>query len=372
MMASMLWFSTQAAKKPKTAVVMLNMGGPPTLKDVHPFLHNLFTDKQLIQLPFPDILGPFIAKMRAPKVEKRYAEIGGGSPILHWTRLQGESMEKILDEISPSTAPHKHYVMFRYCRPLTEDCLDEMARDGVERAVAFSQYPHYSCTTSGSSLNHLWRTLKEKGMEKQFSWSIIDRWPTHKGYIESVAKKIHEGLTSKFSEADRSKAVILFSAHSIPQKVANRGDPYPVEIAATVHSVMQVLHQNYGYKNSYQLSYQSAVGPVGWLGPSTEKTIELLAHKNRKHILAVPIAFTSDHIETLHELDIEYAELARDKFGLDWQRSPSLNDDAHFTRALADIVKSHLHEQQVHSHQYKFNCPGCVNPDCRSILNPAH
>lgn len=129
-------------------------------------------------------MAPLIARRRTPKIEEQYAKIGGGSPILKWTREQGAGMVKILDEISPSTAPHKPYVAFRYTNPLTEECIEEMKRDGVKRAIAFTQYPQYSCSTTGSSLNEMYRQLKSMGEENGIQWSVIDRWPTHPGLVE--------------------------------------------------------------------------------------------------------------------------------------------------------------------------------------------
>lgn len=152
------------------------------------FLSRLFHDGDLIPLPFQSVLAPLIAKRRTPKIEKQYADIGGGSPILKWTRLQGEGMVKLLDEMSPETAPHKAYVAFRYANPLTETCLDEMKRDGVTRAVAFTQYPQYSCSTTGSSLNEMWRQTEERttkeGLENEIQWSVIDRWGVHEGFVD--------------------------------------------------------------------------------------------------------------------------------------------------------------------------------------------
>lgn len=167
---------------------MMNMGGPATLDQVGDFLSRLFHDRELIQLPFQSRLAPLIARRRTPKIVEQYRKIGGGSPILRWTRLQGEEMCKLLDEIHPETAPHKPYVAFRYARPLTEEALDEMARDGVTRAVAFTQYPQYSCSTTGSNLNELYREIRrrqERGApEGNIEWSVIDRWPTQEGLVE--------------------------------------------------------------------------------------------------------------------------------------------------------------------------------------------
>lgn len=170
----------------------MNMGGPATLPEVGDFLSRLFHDRDLIPLPFQKRLAPLIAARRTPKIKKQYEEIGGGSPILRWTKLQGAEMCKLLDEIHPETAPHKTYVAFRYARPLTEEALDEMAADGVQKAIAFTQYPQYSCSTTGSNLNELYKEIvkrKENGApEGNIDWSVIDRWPTHEGLIEVSEK----------------------------------------------------------------------------------------------------------------------------------------------------------------------------------------
>jgi protoporphyrin/coproporphyrin ferrochelatase len=147
-------------------------------------LKNLFSDGDLIPLPFQRFLAPIIARRRTPKIEKQYMEIGGGSPILRYTKLQGEGMAKLLDELHPETAPHKSYVAFRYVRPLTEETSKQMKADGVTRAIAFTQYPQYSCSTTGSSLNELFRRGKGGEIGQNVEWSVIDRWGTHPGFIE--------------------------------------------------------------------------------------------------------------------------------------------------------------------------------------------
>lgn len=158
------------------------------MQDVNAFLRRLFSDNELIDLGrWQSLLGPVIANVRTPAIKKHYDEIGGGSPIGHWTRLQGEQMAAKLDALSPATAPHKAYTAFRYAEPLTEHALMSMADDGVEHAIAFSQYPQYSCTTSGSSLNNLWRETERLGLRDRFKWSVIDRWHVHEGYIGRYA-----------------------------------------------------------------------------------------------------------------------------------------------------------------------------------------
>lgn len=296
----------------------------PQVEETHDFLSRLFHDGDLIPLPFQSRIAPWIARRRTPKIEEQYRKIGGGSPILKWSREQAASMVKILDELSPATAPHKPYVAFRYARPLTEECLEEMRRDGVRRAVAFTQYPQYSCSTTGSSLNELWRQMREPSRSTfpptatplpdgagvhtdDITWSVIDRWPTHPGFIKAVANRIRATLASYPAEA-RSKVVLLFSAHSLPMSVVNRGDPYPSEVAATVHAVMAEL----GNVNPYRLVWQSQVGPSAWLGPQTSDAIKGLHRLGYNDAVLVPIAFTSDHIETLYELDLEYLHEAKE------------------------------------------------------------
>lgn len=348
-----------------TGIVMMNLGGPKTLDDVRPFLLKLFEDREIIQLPLQSILGPFIAKRRTPKVQKLYANIGGGSPILKWMQEQGRGMCERLDELLPKTAPHTFYVAFRYVQPFSEDALSQMKADGVKRAVAFTQYPQFSCSTTGSSINELWRAAKRIGLQSEFQWSVIDRWGTHPKFIEAMTQTVRDGL-EQFEPSEREDVMIMFSAHSLPLDVINRGDPYPQEIGASVHEVMKQLD----FSHEYLLCYQSDVGPVPWQGPSTEDVIKNLGQKKRKNVLVVGIAFTSDHIETLSEIDLEYAELAHTVGITNFKRAPAFNGQALFQDALAQIVYEHLQSSEACTRQYGLRCPGCVNPQCRNILNP--
>lgn len=348
-----------------TGIVMMNLGGPRDLEGVNPFLNALFKDREIIQLPMQDFLGPFIANRRTKKIQQHYQEIGGGSPILDWTEEQGRGMVERLDRISPETAPHRFYVAFRYIDPTSDDALKAMAADGVKRAVAFTQYPQFSCSTTGSSVNELWRAARRTGLKDAFRWSVIDRWPVHAGFADAMAETVRMGLQN-FAEEERDDVLLLFSAHSLPLDVINRGDSYPAEVGASVHEVMQRL----GYRHEYLVAYQSDVGPVPWLGPSTEHVIKELGKKKIKKVLVVGIAFTSDHIETLHELDIEYGELAHEVGITQFHRAPAFNGMPEFQDALADIVADHLRSGEAASPNYGFRCPGCVNPQCRNVLNP--
>ncbi|EIN11829.1 ferrochelatase [Punctularia strigosozonata HHB-11173 SS5] len=345
---------------------MLNMGGPSTVEETHDFLTNLFLDGDLIPLPFQRQLAPWIAKRRTPQIEQQYKDIGGGSPILKWSQTQGSGMAALLDELHPETAPHKPYVAFRYANPLTHETLRQMKADGVKRAVAFTQYPQYSCSTTGSSLNEIYRRGKA-GEIGDIEWSVIDRWGTHPGFVDAVALNIQAAL-SKFPEESRSSVVLLFSAHSLPMSVVNRGDPYVLEVSATVAATMAHLKEKWGVENPYRLVWQSQVGPSAWMGMQTGEAIKGLARLGKKHVVLIPIAFTSDHIETLYEMDLEYVKEG-EELGMHVERSDSLNDSPVFIRALADIAAKHLADYSSGkippaSTQMRLRCPGCTNGTC--------
>uniref|UniRef100_A0A673IRG1 Ferrochelatase, mitochondrial n=1 Tax=Sinocyclocheilus rhinocerous TaxID=307959 RepID=A0A673IRG1_9TELE len=354
---------TQENRKPKTGILMLNMGGPEKLEDVHDFLLRLFMDTDLMQLPVQNKLGPFIAKRRTPKIQEQYSKIGGGSPIKAWTTMQGEGMVKLLDEMCPETAPHKFYIGFRYVHPLTEEAIEQMEKDGVERALAFTQYPQYSCSTTGSSLNAIYRYYSSRSDRPKMRWSVIDRWPTHPLLIEVTHTHTHPLLIEVTHTHTHPLLIEVTHTHTHPLliEVVNRGDPYPQEVGATVQRVMDRL----GHCNPYRLVWQSKVGPMAWLGPQTDEVIKGLCQRGKKNLLLVPIAFTSDHIETLHELDIEYSQILGEECGVEnIRRAESLNGNPLFFRALADLVQSHLKSNEPCSRQLTLRCPLCVNPTC--------
>ncbi|EON68347.1 ferrochelatase [Coniosporium apollinis CBS 100218] len=358
------------SSKGPTAMVFMNMGGPSTTDEVGDFLSRLFADADLIPLGrLQNYLGPLISRRRTPKIKKQYAEIGGGSPIRKWSEHQCEEMCKILDKTSPETAPHKPYLAFRYANPLTEEMYNKLLADGFGggrggRAVAFTQYPQYSCSTTGSSLNELWRWRNKLegpragGVDPAgaIQWSVIDRWPTHAGLVEAFAQNIEKTLATYPAER-RDKVVLLFSAHSLPMSVVNRGDPYPAEVAATVYAVVQRL----GMRNPYRLVWQSQVGPSAWLGAQTSDTVHNYISRGQKDLALIPIAFTSDHIETLYELDKEVIG----ETGLDSvKRVESLNGSKVFIEALATLAKAHLESGRACSAQMMLRCPGCTSERC--------
>ncbi|KAJ8980469.1 hypothetical protein NQ317_013222 [Molorchus minor] len=339
---------------------MLNMGGPEKLDQVGDYLFKIMTDRDMIQLPIAqDILGPWIAKRRTPKVQKMYKDIGGGSPILKWTKLQGELLCKTLEKEMPQNAPYKPYVAFRYVTPFTDDAFSELEQDNVEQVILFSQYPQYSCATSGSSFNDIYRYFKGKKFP-DFKFSVIDRWATHPLLAKCFADLIRKEL-QQISDDDKKDLIILFSAHSLPLKTVNRGDSYPSEVGATVQLVMSELNFSY----PYQLVWQSKVGPLPWLGPMTDEAIKTYVKQGKKAFVVVPIAFVNEHIETLHELDIEYCKELANEVGVKTiRRVATPNDHPLFIQALADIVKTHLQSSIAVSPKFLTRCPHCVNINC--------
>ncbi len=309
----------------KTAVLLLQMGGPDSLEAVEPFLFNLFTDRDIIKIG-PAFLQPliarFIVKRRAPKVVGYYEHIGGKSPLRELTEAQAAALQAKLGE------DYRCFTAMRYWKPSTIEALAAIKRAGITRIIALSLYPHYSRATTGSSINELKRIMAQAGAK--FKVSFIDRFFDHPLYIDALVEKISEGL-SLFHPLAHPE--ILFSAHSLPQSFIDDGDPYLAHIQETVKLVMERFTGT-----PYQLAFQSKAGPVKWLEPSTEDMLRQLAGKGCKNLLIVPLSFVSDHIETLHEIDVQYAEEAW-KLGIgNFKRSPSLNSSPIFINCLADLV----------------------------------
>lgn len=341
----------------------MNMGGPRSLDEVEPFLHRLFTDADIIKLPMQSILGPWIARRRAPKVTEKYAQIGGGSPIHYWTDRQGDLIVEQLDRISPQTAPHKHYTGFRYVHPLLEDALEQIERDQVSNVIAFSQYAQYCCNTTGSSINAMAKFFmgRHHAPTPNFKLSFIDRWSMNTGLVAAF-KQLIEAEIGKFPHDRQSDVLLLFTAHSIPLRSVNAGDTYPMEVSATVMQVMQAL----SFRYPYRLVWQSKVGPMPWQGPKTDQVIKGFAAKGFKNMLLIPISFVNEHIETLHELDIEYAEeLAAELPSVEKiRRCPTPNDHPEFIRGLVETIVEHIDSKRTFSRQLPVQCPLCQKDVC--------
>jgi len=312
-------------------LVVLNMGGPDSLSAVRPFLYQLFSDRELIRLPAGALLQkPFaalISFLRAPKVRLNYAQIGGKSPQLEWTTRQVQGVAHLLGS---SVRP---YVAMRYWAPRADEAVQQMRADGIEQAVVLSLYPHYTGATTGSSLNDFARAVRQHHPGLQYT--IIREWYDWPGYLDALANRVREGLET-FHEMVRDEVTILFSAHALPQKFIDRGDPYLEHVQETVRGVMARVGDQ-----PWTLAFQSRSGPVQWMEPDTVDELDRLGAERVPGVLIVPVSFVSDHIETLQEIDFEY-RLHAEKVGISrFERAPSLNDHADFLRALADLVKHH-------------------------------
>jgi len=306
------------------AVLLLQMGGPDSLDAVRPFLINLFTDREIIKIG-PAWLQPIIAriivKKRLAHVEDNYNQIGGRSPLRELTEQQAAALEK---RLGPE---YRCVVAMRYWRPSTIEALAEIRRAGISEITALSLYPHYSRATTGSSIKELQRVLAEAGVK--FSVRYVESFYNHPLYINALAEKIREGLTAFHPLAD---VELLFSAHSLPQSFIDEGDPYLSQITETVRLVMEQ------FDIPHHLAFQSRAGPVKWLEPSTDEMLKSLAAGGSKNLLVVPLSFVSDHIETLHEIDIEYSKKAWELGIAKFERMPSLNSSPLFIECLAELV----------------------------------
>jgi ferrochelatase len=310
--------------KEKIGVLLLNLGGPDRLQDVESFLYNLFSDRQIIRLsPFPFLQKPLarlIANRRAPKSRKAYEQIGGGSPLKKITGEQGDALEVLLGRV----ASFKVGMAMRYWYPSADEALAEFAKEGINRIVAFTLYPHYSLATTGSSVIDLEKASLR--MAHQFDVTSVEAWPDQPEYINCLVRSIRR-------EVGRlpSSPTVVYSAHSLPVKFIEEGDPYLDDLAKTITAV----EAQTGIRG--RLCFQSRSGPVEWLAPSTPDTLAKLSEEGVKDVVMVPISFVSDHVETLYEIDIQYRELAQD-LGINLYRTQSLNTEPEFIRAMAKLV----------------------------------
>jgi len=308
-------------------VVLLNLGGPDSLKAVRPFLYNLFSDRSIIKLGPPFLQKPLawlISALRSWKTGKMYRLIGGRSPILDITVAQARALEERLNSSRFVSRPFKVYVGMRYWRPFIDETIEQAYRDGVRSLVAISLYPHYSAATSGSAVSRFNDVVRRYPIKSL----CISSWFDHPLYIDALVDVIKKGLGS-FQPPDDIH--VLFSAHSLPAGIVEAGDPYVSHINATIGGVLKRMALQ------WHLSFQSRSGPVRWLEPSTDALIRELAGRGIKNLLIVPISFVSDHVETLYEIDILYKRLA-DRLGVKLIRTESLNTHPLFIEALEDMV----------------------------------
>lgn len=331
--------SSFPSKSSQTGVLLLNMGGPDALESVKPFLYNLFADPDIIRLPFSGLLQKplawSIATRRAHEARQNYRQMGGASPILAYTRQQGDALRDVLAQRGQAVSV---YVAMRYWHPFTDEAVRQMRYDRITRLVILPLYPHFSYTTTGSSLNALAQALREKHWTPS-QLGVVPAYAQHPGYLAALAECIREALRQHPWSCPPEDVQLLFSAHSLPVKhVARTQDPYPSQIEASIRR----LTARHFPKNPWELAYQSRVGSMKWLGPSTEGVLHYFAGQQRDNILIVPISFVSEHVETLVEIDRQFLPEAAEIGIRHCYRTPTFNADPRFIQVLADLVEARL------------------------------
>ncbi|MGZ9099570.1 MAG: ferrochelatase [Brevundimonas sp.] len=309
----------------RVAVVLFNLGGPDDQASVKPFLFNLFNDPAIIGLPNPfrTLLARLISSRREKPAQANYALMGGGSPLLPETRRQADALEQALGVRLPGDQA-RAFIAMRYWSPLTEQTAAEVAAFAPDEIVLLPLYPQFSTTTTESSLRRWAEVYAGPGVSR-----TVCCYPEASGWIEAQA----DGVTAKLAEAGDRPVRVLFSAHGIPESlVEKKGDPYQAQIEATCAAIAARAGLT-----DWSICYQSRVGPMKWLGPSTPEAIEQ-AGRDGVGVVVAPVAFVSEHIETLVELDIEYAELAHERGVAPYLRAPAVGLAPPFIGALADAV----------------------------------
>jgi ferrochelatase len=319
----------------KVGVLLFNLGGPERLTDVKPFLYRLFSDPEIIHIkwsPLRKAVAYMIATMRRKTSEGYYSQIGGGSPLRRLTEDQSRALG---EELRRRGKDVETFVGMCTWRPFLPEAVDKADKARLDKLVILPLFPHYSVTTTGSGFSALRPLIENRPALKKLNVQWINSWADQPTYIESFAASIQREL-AKFGNPERVH--LLFSAHSIPESYVRNGDPYLDQTKKSVELIMDRL----GRQNSYQLSFQSKIGPVKWLSPFTNDVIIELGKKGIGDVLVVPISFVSEHIETLYELDILYKKVAAQAGVANFRRVPALNSDPIFIRALAELVEGAL------------------------------
>jgi len=311
----------------KKAVILFNLGGPDKLESVEPFLFNLFNDPAILNLPsfFRYPLAKLIANRRAPIAKKIYQELGGSSPILPLTEKQASALETKLNK-NDNLSKYKCFVVMRCWHPRAEKVVKQVIDYNPEEVILMPLYPQYSAATSGSSIKE-WKDICLKNKFK-VKTSTVCCYPTDENFIQAHKDEIMKKIE------DLNNFKLIFSAHGLPEKNIKKGDPYQWQVEQSVDKIVKSLKIE---GLDWILSYQSRVGPLKWIGPSTEDII-VENSKLGKHIVLVPVAFVSEHSETLVELDIEYKQLAEKNGCKNYSRVPALGTNENYINAMYNLI----------------------------------
>lgn len=324
----------------KIAVLLVNFGGPSTLNTVKPFLYNLFSDPTVLDFPLSSLyrkpLAWLISNMRDMTSREMYKKVGGISPLIPLTYLQGQSLQNLFNK---NELLIDVFIGFRYCKPFIEDALNEISKRNYTKLIVLPLYPQYSYTTTGSVQLVVNKWL-EKNKKSNLELYFIDNWYKDEDYLTSFSTLIQNSLEN----LDLRSTEIIFSAHSIPMSNIENGDPYQKHIDETALLLIEKLK----WKKKWHIAYQSKIGPIKWLEPSTDKVIEEIAKRNKNtNILVVPISFVCEHVETIFEIGMLYKEIAK-KHGIKkFTRIPALNTDKYLIQALYNQVISCLETNQL-------------------------
>lgn len=315
-------------KKMKLAVVLFNLGGPDSLEAVQPFLHNLFSDPAIIGAPgfIRKYLAKFLSSRRAPEARGIYEQLGGKSPLLGNTQSQSDALETALSEKYEA----KCFIAMRYWHPFTAEVVAEVKEWAPQRVILLPLYPQFSTTTSASSLKEWRDEARRQGLATP--GLPVCCYPTENGFIDALVENIRETL----DEVDLSETQLLFSAHGLPKRVIDKGDPYQWQVEQTAAAIVRGLNVE---GVDWSICYQSRVGPLEWIGPATDDEIRK-AGNNGKSVVLCPIGFVAENSETVYELDIEYRELAERSGVKSFKRVPTVSAHRKFIGGLGDIVDS--------------------------------
>jgi len=314
----------------RVAVVLFNLGGPDSLVAVKPFLRNLFSDPAIIGLPavlrLP--LARLIAARRASKARKIYAQIGGASPIFGQTQMQAQMLQESLARAGDSWDEWRCFVCMRYWHPMTDKVVQQVRKYAPEQIVLLPLYPQFSTTTTGSSFKAWDQAVARLGGETR----RVKSYPTDKGFIDASVELVKQGL----AETGDGPRRVLFSAHGLPEKIIKAGDPYQKEVEQTAKAIADQLGDV-----DWTVCYQSRVGPLKWIGPTTEEEIKRAA-RDKVKIVLYPLSFVSEHSETLVELDIDYRRLAKAEGVSTYVRVPTVGTHPKFIEGLTQLVRNAL------------------------------
>ncbi len=322
-----------SSRNHRRGVLLFNLGGPERLEDVRPFLFNLFSDPEIIRIRsnlLRNLLAWTIATSRQRKSRGLYRQIGGGSPLRRITDGQASALQARLSERG---CPAAVYVGMRCWKPSIDEAVNRIASDGISQLVVLPLFPQFSVTTTGSCFKYFKTLADRSGLAARAELRYVDAWFSEPVYIESMADLVAEAARS-FSDPAPENIQLLYSAHSIPARYVAEGDPYLEQTKQTV----RLIDERLGSGSPSLLSFQSKVGPVKWLEPATQDVLRKLGRDGTSQVLAIPVSFVSDHIETLQEIDILYRDLAAEAGIREFRRAASLNLYPKFIEALANIA----------------------------------